>query len=319
MAAGWAKSPNAAPELKQGAPLDPRCDLYSLASSIVELASGSPFVNGSAGRSEGDFRAALAAHFGSEHGISDADLGVLAQCLATDPRLRPESADSVLDLLLGAEPPMHRMQLEQKRAVRATLNASGLENDDLAQRVRSVIVDQLGVSPEEVTDGSSFIEDLGADSLDLVELIMALEEEFDMEVPDEDAEKIANVGDAIRYAQLRRPQLLDSSPPPDIEDVSDDQFAELLKSSPTPLLVEFWAPWCGPCKSIAPILSELAQEYSRKLRIVKLNVDENPKTPAEHDVRGIPNFILFARGEKVDQIVGAVPKEQLRNVIRSAL
>lgn len=96
-----------------------------------------------------------------------------------------------------------------------------------------------------------------------------------------------------------------------VQEVSDGNFeAEVLKSQ-TPVLVDFWAPWCGPCKSIAPILEELASEYAGKIKVVKLNVDDNPKTPSGYNVRGIPNLVFFKGGEVVEQIVGAVPKDQL--------
>lgn len=96
-----------------------------------------------------------------------------------------------------------------------------------------------------------------------------------------------------------------------VQEVSDGSFeGDILKSS-IPVLVDFWAPWCGPCKSIAPILEEIAQEYTGKIKIFKLNVDENPKTPSQYDVRGIPNLIFFKGGAVVDRIVGAVPKDQL--------
>lgn len=96
-----------------------------------------------------------------------------------------------------------------------------------------------------------------------------------------------------------------------VKEISDTDFdTEVLKST-IPCLVDFWAPWCGPCKSIAPILEEIAGEYAGKVKIVKVNVDENPKSPTTYKVRGIPNLVFFKGGEVVDQVVGAVPKEQL--------
>lgn len=100
-----------------------------------------------------------------------------------------------------------------------------------------------------------------------------------------------------------------------VGEVSDSSFDQDVLKSATPVLVDFWAPWCGPCKSIAPVLQELAGEYSGKLKIVKMNVDDNPKTPTQYSVRGIPNLVFFKDGKVVEQIVGAVPKEQLIDAI----
>lgn len=104
-----------------------------------------------------------------------------------------------------------------------------------------------------------------------------------------------------------------------LKDIGDATFeAEVLKSS-IPVLVDFWAPWCGPCKSIAPVLDELATEFAGKIKILKINVDDNPQTPTKYGVRGIPNLILFKAGQVVEQIVGAVPKEQLSGAIAKVI
>ncbi len=105
----------------------------------------------------------------------------------------------------------------------------------------------------------------------------------------------------------------------DLLAVSDTSFeAEVLKAS-TPVLIDFWAPWCAPCRAIAPVVEELAREYAGKLKVVKMNVDDNPKTPQKYGVRGIPNLILFKGGQVADQIVGAVPKGQLVKAVEKVV
>jgi thioredoxin 1 len=100
-----------------------------------------------------------------------------------------------------------------------------------------------------------------------------------------------------------------------IINVTDSTFESLVLKSEMPALVDFWASWCAPCKAIAPIVDEMAQEYAGRLRVVKVNVDDNPATPGKYGVRGIPTLILFKGGKVIDQLVGAVPKTQIKDLI----
>jgi thioredoxin 1 len=105
----------------------------------------------------------------------------------------------------------------------------------------------------------------------------------------------------------------------EITQVGDTDFeAEVIKSQ-LPVLVDFWAPWCGPCKSIAPLIEALAKEYEGKLKVTKLNVDDNPTTPSRYGVRGIPNLMIFKDGTVKEQIVGAVPRGKLVDAIERTL
>jgi len=93
--------------------------------------------------------------------------------------------------------------------------------------------------------------------------------------------------------------------------VTDDTFETEVLQSDVPVLVDYWAEWCSPCKMIAPVLSEIAEEYSGKLRVAKLNIDENPATPPKYGIRGIPTLMLFANGQVEATKVGALSKSQL--------
>ena len=101
--------------------------------------------------------------------------------------------------------------------------------------------------------------------------------------------------------------------------VTDANFESAVVKSATPVLVDFWAPWCGPCVAIAPTLEALAQEYKGKVTIAKMNVDENANIPASFGVRSIPYLALFKDGKLVDSVVGAVPKTKLVDLIKKAL
>ncbi|HIG47527.1 MAG TPA: thioredoxin [candidate division Zixibacteria bacterium] len=101
--------------------------------------------------------------------------------------------------------------------------------------------------------------------------------------------------------------------------ITDDQFeSEVIKSS-TPVLVDFWAEWCGPCKAIAPTLEEIAGDYDGRLKVVKVDVDENRQSATQYGIRSIPSLLLFKDGAEVDRIIGALPKKQLMEKIDSHL
>ncbi|MCU7891119.1 MAG: thioredoxin TrxA [Candidatus Thiodiazotropha sp. (ex Ustalcina ferruginea)] len=101
--------------------------------------------------------------------------------------------------------------------------------------------------------------------------------------------------------------------------VTDDSFESEVIQSNQPVLIDYWAEWCGPCKMIAPVLDDIASDYNGKLKVVKLNIDENPNTPPRYGIRGIPTLMLFKNGEVEATKVGAVSKSQLVAFIDSNL
>ena len=101
--------------------------------------------------------------------------------------------------------------------------------------------------------------------------------------------------------------------------VTDDSFKQDVLEASGPVLVDFWAEWCGPCRMVGPILDDIAKEYAGKLTVAKVNIDENPSNPNEYAVRGIPTMMLFQGGKLVDTKVGALPKGQLKDWIASKL
>jgi len=106
------------------------------------------------------------------------------------------------------------------------------------------------------------------------------------------------------------------SKPADVTDATFD--AEVLKSD-RPVLVDFWAPWCGPCRMVAPLVEELADEYDGKVKFLKLNTDESVNTAAKYGIRSIPTLLMFKGGEAVDQVIGFRPKGDLKRVLDKAL
>lgn len=101
-------------------------------------------------------------------------------------------------------------------------------------------------------------------------------------------------------------------------DTSDATFQDDVLNSELPVLVDFWAPWCGPCRMVAPVVEELSQDYAGKVKFVKLNTDENPKVSAQFGIRSIPTLMIFKNGQLVQQVVGFRPKSQLSQLLDAA-
>jgi thioredoxin 1 len=104
-----------------------------------------------------------------------------------------------------------------------------------------------------------------------------------------------------------------------VKSVTTDTFDNVVLQSPNLVMVDFWATWCGPCKIIAPVVEELAQEYEGRVIFAKVNTDENPDLASRFNIRGIPTLIFFKDGKILDQVVGAIPKAQLKSKIDSLL
>lgn len=104
-----------------------------------------------------------------------------------------------------------------------------------------------------------------------------------------------------------------------VVNVGDGDFKKEVLESSTPVLVDFWATWCAPCRAIAPMIDELAGQYQGKLKVAKVNIDENQDTPQQYGVRSIPTLLVFKGGQVVDQIVGAVPRARLEESVRKVV
>lgn len=101
--------------------------------------------------------------------------------------------------------------------------------------------------------------------------------------------------------------------------VTDSTFQQEVLDSEVPVLVDFWAPWCGPCRMVAPVVEEIADQYDGKVKVVKLNTDENPNVASQYGIRSIPTLMIFKGGQRVDMVVGAVPKTTLSNTLEKYL
>src|SRR4051812_33340990 len=129
---------------------------------------------------------------------------------------------------------------------------------------------------------------------------------------------LARVTDRVRpvCGRCKAPLLVDGGRP---IVVTDATFADVVTAAPVPVLLDLWAPWCGPCRTVGPIVDAIAAEVAGRVRVGKLNVDENPATAARFDVRSIPTLLILRDGREVDRIVGAVPKQEITRRLAAVL
>lgn len=121
---------------------------------------------------------------------------------------------------------------------------------------------------------------------------------------------VSKTGDRPVCGKCHAPLSTDFAPGVPV-DIDDFTFEKEVLSCPGAVLVDCWAPWCGPCRSLAPVLEQLASEYKGRLKIAKLNTDDNPKTGMKYNIQSIPTMLLFNNGQQVDRIVGALPKQEI--------